>query len=103
MAIKHIGIIISNKNMYEQKFSQLPSTLPSHLSIPLGLTLPEIYDELSINIQTDESDLDENLLEINTVEMKKMDHLFQQISIETRDTSKSKEITTRKTRKIHKK
>ena len=95
MAINHIDIITTNRTMDERI---LPQILPSHLSIPLGLTLPEIYDESPIQIQHEENLLDETSTEINIIDAKKMDDLFQRIAIET---SKTKDLPARKTRKIH--
>lgn len=95
MAIDHIGIITTTRNM-DERF--LPQILPSHLSIPLGLMLPEIYDESPIQIQHEENIIDENSTEINCIDAKKMDDLFQRIAIET---SKTKDTPARKTRKIH--
>ena len=96
MAINHIGIITTNRNMDEQNFYQIPQNLPSHLSIPLGLTLPEIYDESPI--QTQYEAMDETASEINYIDAKKMDVLFQRIAIES---VKTKDPPARKTRKIH--
>jgi hypothetical protein len=95
MAINHIDIITTNRTMDERI---LPQILPSHLSIPLGLTLPEIYDESPIQIQHEENLLDETSTEINIIDAKKMDDLFQRIAIET---SKTKDLPARKTRKSH--
>lgn len=100
MAVNHIGIITTDRNMDERI---LPQILPSHLSIPLGLTLPEIYDESPIQIQYEEILLDQNIFDIDMIDMKKMDHLFQQITVESSKSPKSKETITRKTRKIRKK
>lgn len=100
MTINHIDIIRIKRNMSEHLLSHITTTVPSHLSIPIGLLLPGSYEGHSNFQENEEDTLIDNLFDIATIDMKKMDHLFQQVCVQPIKSNKG--IETRKTKKRRK-
>ena len=86
--------------MNEFLLSQTPPSIPIHLSIPIGLSLPDT-SEYTFDLDKKEEDpIEEDLCNVSVIHSKKMDDLLQQVSVSFSKSSKnSMNHKTRKNRK----